>query len=117
MIILTSSNWFFYVCDILNLVSRNQVRVLDVEREESVGDSDVLVMATDGLWDVVSNAAVAEVVKAGLKLYEDADETRRRYRHISIAQVSRVFCRAPVLGWHVFPVSGSNLGEQLPPHT
>ena len=76
--------------------------MLDVEREESVGDSDVLVMATDGLWDVVSNAAVAEVVKAGLKLYEDADETRRRYRHISIAQVSRVFYRVAVLGWHVF---------------
>ena len=94
MIILSSSNLFFYhqfyVCDNLNWVSHYQVRVLDVEREESVGDSDVLVMATDGLWDVVSNAAVAEVVKAGLKLYEDADETRRRYRHISIAQVSRV---------------------------
>ena len=73
--------------------------MLDVEREESVGDSDVLVMATDGLWDVVSNAAVAEVVKAGLKLYEDADETRRRYRHISIAQVSRVFYRVPVLAF------------------
>ena len=81
----------------LSLIPRpdNQVRVLDVEREESVGDSDVLVMATDGLWDVVSNAAVAEVVKAGLKLYEDADETRRRYRHISIAQV-RLFCNRTV---------------------
>ena len=81
--------------------------MLDVEREESVGESDVLVMATDGLWDVVSNAAVAEVVKAGLKLYEDADETRRRYRHISIAQVSKVLFRVTVLGWHFFPVSGS----------
>ena len=121
MIILSSSNLFFYhqfyVCDNLNLVSCNQVRVLDVEREESVGDSDVLVMATDGLWDVVSNAAVAEVVKAGLKLYEDADETRRRYRHISIAQVSRVFYRVPVLGWHFLPVSFSNVGEQLPPRS
>ena len=64
------------------------MRVLDVERESSVCESDVLVMATDGLWDVVSNAQVAEVVQAGLKLYEDADETRKRYRHISIAQVS-----------------------------
>ena len=71
-----------------SLFDNFQVRVLDVEREESVGDSDVLVMATDGLWDVVNNAAVAEVVKSGLKLYEDADETRRRYRHISIAQAS-----------------------------
>ena len=78
-----------------------EVRVLDVDVENITND-DVLVLATDGLWDVVSNAAVAEVVKAGLKLYEDADETRRRYRHISIAQVSRVFYRVAVLGWHVF---------------
>ena len=65
--------------------------MLDVERESSVCESDVLVMATDGLWDVVSNAQVAEVVQAGLKLYEDADDTRKRYRHISIAQVGLLF--------------------------
>ena len=62
-----------------------QVRVLDVENED-ISEADVLVMATDGLWDVVSNDKVAEVVDNGLKLYEDADEARKRYRYISIAQ-------------------------------
>ena len=102
------------------LTPQPEVRVLDVEKEESVGDSDVLVMATDGLWDVVSNAAVAEVVKAGLKLYEDADETRRRYRHISIAQVRasvvifgsvyrrKVFC---AMSFEGFLLSGPKLAD------
>ena len=42
-----------------------EVRVLDIENE-SIGDSDVLVMATDGLWDVVTNERVAEIVESGM---------------------------------------------------
>ena len=41
-----------------------EVRVLDIENE-AIGEYDVLVMATDGLWDVVSNERVAEVVESG----------------------------------------------------
>lgn len=63
-----------------------EVRVLDIENE-NIGESDVLVMATDGLWDVVTNERVAEVVEAGLQLYEgSSEETRLKYRFISIAQ-------------------------------
>lgn len=43
-----------------------EVRVLDIENE-TIGESDVLVMATDGLWDVVTNERVAEVVESGDK--------------------------------------------------
>ena len=42
-----------------------EVRVLDVESEE-ISEADVLVMATDGLWDVMPNERVAEVVHHGL---------------------------------------------------
>ena len=42
------------------LTPQPEVRVLDVESED-VGESDALIMATDGLWDVVSNEKVAEV--------------------------------------------------------
>ena len=41
-----------------------EVRVLDIENE-AIGEFDVLVMATDGLWDVVSNERVAEIVESG----------------------------------------------------
>ena len=37
------------------LTPQPEVRVLDIENEE-VTESDVLIMATDGLWDVVSNS-------------------------------------------------------------
>ncbi len=67
------------------LTPQPEVRVLDVEGEE-VTESDALVMATDGLWDVVANERVAEVVDAGLAAYEDADEARKKYRYITIAQ-------------------------------
>jgi serine/threonine protein phosphatase PrpC len=62
---------------------------LDVERE-SLTDCDVLVMATDGLWDVVANEAVAEVVEQGLKIYEDADEARKKYRY-GVCVCERIF--------------------------
>ena len=42
-----------------------EVRVLDVETED-ITDSDVLVMATDGLWDVMANERVADIVNNGL---------------------------------------------------
>ena len=45
--------------------SQPEVRVLDVESEE-ISEADVLVMATDGLWDVMPNERVAEVVHHGL---------------------------------------------------
>ncbi|XP_059085259.1 protein phosphatase 1H-like [Tigriopus californicus] len=67
------------------LTPQPEVKVLDVEHE-AISEADVLVMATDGLWDVVSNEKVAEVVHNGLKLYEEADEERQKYRFISIAQ-------------------------------
>ena len=49
-------------------------------------EHDVLIMATDGLWDVVSNHKVAQIVDTGLKISEKAEEVRQKYRFISIAQ-------------------------------
>ena len=78
-----SQNGFVYIKPFLT--PQPEVRVLDIEKED-ISEADVLVMATDGLWDVVSNERVSEVVDNGLKLYEDADDARKRYRYISIAQ-------------------------------
>jgi len=47
------------------LTPQPEVRVLDVETED-ITDSDVLVMATDGLWDVMANERVADIVNNGL---------------------------------------------------
>ena len=42
------------------LTPQPEVRVLDIENE-TVTENDVLIMATDGLWDVVSNERVASI--------------------------------------------------------
>ena len=71
------------------LTPQPEVRVLDVEGED-IGEADALVMATDGLWDVVANEKVAEIVDAGLAAYEEADESRKKYRCV---RRRMFFCR------------------------
>ena len=62
-----------------------EVRVLDVDTENITQD-DVLVLATDGLWDVVTNDEVAAVVARGLQAW-DNESKAGKYRYISLAQV------------------------------
>ena len=50
------------------LTPQPEVRVLDIENED-INESDVLVMATDGLWDVVSNERVADIIHKGMVLH------------------------------------------------
>ena len=50
------------------LTPQPEVRVLDVENED-INESDVLVMATDGLWDVVSNERVADIIHNGMVIH------------------------------------------------
>merc|ERR1719342_1323992 len=59
-----------------------EVRVLDVE---NVTAEDVLVLGTDGLWDVVSNDEVAAIVQRGLQAW-DNESKAGKYRYISLAQ-------------------------------
>jgi len=61
-----------------------EVRVLDVENE-TVTSEDVLVLGTDGLWDVVSNDEVAAIVQRGLQAW-DNESKAGKYRYISLAQ-------------------------------
>jgi len=61
-----------------------EVRVLDVETE-AVTVEDVLVLGTDGLWDVVSNEEVAAIVQRGLQAW-DNESKAGKYRYISLAQ-------------------------------
>ena len=51
-----------------------QVRVLDLTKEQW-SDEDVLILGSDGLWDVVSNDKAAEIVRNTLKQpYEQGNE-------------------------------------------
>lgn len=62
-----------------------QVRIVDIEKE-AIYETDVLVMGTDGLWDVTSNERVAETVQRSLEQFPIEDDARYRYRFTSAAQ-------------------------------
>ncbi|GFU18657.1 protein phosphatase 1H [Trichonephila clavipes] len=54
--------------------------------EEELTDADVLVMGTDGLWDVTTNERAAEVVQKSLDHFPANDAQRYKYRYTSAAQ-------------------------------
>jgi len=61
-----------------------EVRVLDIDTE-TVTPEDVLVLATDGLWDVVTNEEVASIVARGLQAW-DNESKAGKFRFVSLAQ-------------------------------
>lgn len=50
-----------------------QVEVLDLSSLDCMDDRAVLVVASDGLWDVLSNDEVADIVNNALAQATDAD--------------------------------------------
>ncbi|KAG8231551.1 hypothetical protein J437_LFUL008095 [Ladona fulva] len=62
------------------LSSQPQVIVYDIENE-SLTDSDVLIMGTDGLWDVTFNEKAVEIVRKSLEHFPADIEPSQRYRH------------------------------------
>lgn len=63
------------------LTPEPETRVLPLENDDTLEDDDVLIMGTDGLWDVTSNEEAAEIVKNSIDLSPCA-----KYRFMSAAQ-------------------------------
>ena len=53
-----------------------EVEVVDLRKLDSIGDLDVLIMASDGLWDVLSNEEAVTIVESSLRSTEPDDPTR-----------------------------------------
>lgn len=68
------------------LTPEPEVRVLDLKDDADLTAEDVLIMGSDGLWDVTSNEEAAEVVKRSFDLFPDNEESRSKYRYITAAQ-------------------------------
>jgi len=56
-----------------------QVKIFDIQEEE-IKDSDVLIMGTDGLWDVTNNEKAVEIVQKSLDHFPANDQSRLKYR-------------------------------------
>jgi len=78
------------------LTPQPEVKVFDIDGcQEDLSDSDVLIMGTDGLWDVTSNEFAVETVISSLKQFpvinteselETSMNRMTQYRYISAAQ-------------------------------
>uniref|UniRef100_A0A6G1SQP4 Protein phosphatase 1H n=1 Tax=Aceria tosichella TaxID=561515 RepID=A0A6G1SQP4_9ACAR len=66
------------------LTPEPEVRVLDLESANDLASDDVLIQASDGLWDVATNQEIYELVKRSLSI--DNEVARSKYRYISVAQ-------------------------------
>ncbi|CAG2060332.1 unnamed protein product, partial [Timema podura] len=58
------------------LSSQPEVQILDI-MNENIDDSDLLIMGTDGLWDVTSNERAVETVKKSLSHFSSDNDTRK----------------------------------------
>lgn len=67
------------------LSSQAEIKVYNIEAQK-VLDTDVLVMGTDGLWDVTSNEKTAEIVQNSLQNFPFGDKANAKYRFTSAAQ-------------------------------
>lgn len=68
------------------LTAEPEVKVLPLEHDENLTAEDVLIMGTDGLWDVTSNHDAANIVKNSFDVFPESEESRSKYRYITAAQ-------------------------------
>lgn len=66
------------------LLSQPEVQVLDLQSD--ITENDVLVMGTDGLWDVTTNERAAEIVQKSLSQMFVTEDARLKYRYTTAAQ-------------------------------
>lgn len=82
------------------LTPEPEVRVLPLETDNSLAPEDVLIMGSDGLWDVTTNREAAEIVRRSFNLFSDNEETRSKYRYITAAQDLVIHSRGHTNNWN-----------------
>ncbi|XP_003739738.1 protein phosphatase 1H [Galendromus occidentalis] len=69
------------------LSAEPEVLVFEISSAEDIDQNDVLVMATDGLWDVTNNLQTMEIVSKSLGHFSpSASLEEYKYRYVSAAQ-------------------------------
>uniref|UniRef100_T1J3P3 PPM-type phosphatase domain-containing protein n=1 Tax=Strigamia maritima TaxID=126957 RepID=T1J3P3_STRMM len=67
------------------LSSEPQVLIFDLSTTE-LTENDVLIMGTDGLWDVISNKQAADILNKSLKHFPSSSQTQNSFRYTTAAQ-------------------------------
>lgn len=84
------------------LTAEPEVNILPLEYDDSIDQDDVLIMGSDGLWDVTSNQMAAEIVKKSFDHFSDDEESRTKYRFVTAAQDLVIHSRGSNTGWRSF---------------
>ena len=94
------------------LTPEPEVKILPLEMDVCLSPEDVLIMGSDGLWDVTSNEEAAEIVKTSFDLFPDNEESRAKYRYITAAQDLVIHSRGHTSNWNnIWRTSGDRLAS------
>lgn len=83
------------------LTPEPEVKILALEGDDEITSEDVLIMGSDGLWDVTSNEEACKVVKSSFMSYQfNKEETCLKYRYITAAQDLVIHSRGHTTNWN-----------------
>lgn len=68
------------------LTPEPEVKIMPLQFDETLTEEDVVIMGTDGLWDVTSNEQAAEIVQKSFGHCLDKVDPRSKYRYLTAAQ-------------------------------
>jgi len=81
------------------LTPEPEIKILPLEDDDSLRPEDVLIMGSDGLWDVTTNEEAASIVKSSFELFLDNEESRAKYRYMTAAQDLVIHSRGHTTNW------------------
>ncbi|CAB4057600.1 PPM1H [Lepeophtheirus salmonis] len=96
------------------LTSQPEVRVIDIVNScSNVDENDILILGTDGLWDVVSNEEVSKIVASGIKGTQASGKEDTKYKYITIAQELVMSARGKlsVCGWKKYDNTSATIDD------
>lgn len=81
------------------LTPEPEVKILPLEHDNTLTPEDVLIIGSDGLWDVTTNEDAAEIIKNSFDLFPDDEDSRSKYRYITAAQDLVIHSRGHTTMW------------------
>jgi len=68
------------------LTPEPEIKKLDIEKDDNIVTNDVLIIGTDGLWDVTSNDKAEEILSSSFNIFPEHEKSRSKYRYMTAAQ-------------------------------
>ena len=86
------------------------------ERENEFSADDVLIIGTDGLWDVTTLDGAKETIKSSFEMFPESEESRSKYRYMTAAQDLIIQARGQSTGYSVWTFPTPTLTKSYASH-